>query len=403
MFGFKKKEVRECPKQDDNVASGSNSLLSLLQADYSSLNISTFYRGVVLISNTIAQMPLYVKKIDSKGQSNIIRNHVAALLFNDPKNEVDKTTLIRCIIQNVICKGNAFVYIKRGDDRKTPTKLVYLESGDVSIVFDKPTRRLLYQVSNLEGVYTVKPENMLHFKLFTWDGVTGKSVICFANKALELTKSTNSEAAEFFKSGMNQVEGILKVNSSLSKSQREQIHNAWQNNLSGGKRDGLVVLQGNMDYQSLGLSPEDSQLLESRDFNQADVCQFLNISPAQLNLKGFEKFTTFEDANAELLQRTLMPYIAMIENELTNKLLGEDNSKLKIILDTAALLRPTKQSEAQYYGTMIDKGILTRNEVRQILGFNKLDGLDEIIIPYTEISQNTVGGKDTNKKEEDEK
>jgi HK97 family phage portal protein len=401
MFGFKKKEVRECPK-DDNVASGSNSLFSLLAADYSSLNISTFYRGVVLISNTIAQMPLYVKKIDSKGQSNIIRNHVAALLFNDPKNEVDKTTMIRCIIQNVICKGNAFVYIKRGEDGKTPTKLVYLESGDVSIVYDKPTRRLLYQVSNLEGVYTVKPENMLHFKLFTWDGVTGKSVICFANKALELTKETNSEAAEFFKSGMNQVEGILKVNSSLSKLQREQIHNAWQNNLSGGKRDGLVVLQGNMDYQSLGLSPEDSQLLESRDFNQADVCQFLNISPAQLNLKGFEKFTTFEDANAELLQRTLMPYIAMIENELSNKLLGEDNSKLKIILDTAALLRPTKQSEANYYGTMIDKGILTRNEVRQILGFNKLDGLDEIIIPYTEISQNTVGNKDT-KKEDDEK
>jgi HK97 family phage portal protein len=157
-----------------------------------------------------------------------------------------------------------------------------------------------------------------------------------------------------------------------------------------------------MDYQSLGLSPEDSQLLESRDFNQADVCQFLNISPAQLNLKGFEKFTTFEDANAELLQRTLMPYIAMVENELSNKLLGEYNSKLKIILDTAALLRPTKQSEANYYGTIIDKGILTRNEVRQILGFNKLDGLDEIIIPYTEISQNTVGNKDT-KKEDDEK
>ena len=98
-----------------------------------------------------------------------------------------------------------------------------------------------------------------------------------------------------------------------------------------------------------------------------------------------------------------MAYIAMIESELTRKLLkADEQGKVKIILDTAAYLRPNKQSEGQYYATLIDKGILTRNEARKALGYCELDGLSEIIIPYTDINQNTVGKKGETLNEEDE-
>ena len=47
---------------------------------------------------------------------------------------------------------------------------------------------------------------------------------------------------------------------------------------------------------------------------------------------------------------------------------------------------------------MISSGILSRNEARKDLGMNEVEGGDELIIPFTDIAQNTIG-KDENPSE----
>jgi len=390
------------PPEDPSLASGSV-LQWLNLSALGALNISTFFRGVNLISNSVSQLPIYTKKRDGKGKTNIIKNHPTNLIFNDPSNLVDSVTMLRNIVQNVICKGNAYVYIERAADG-TPVKLRYIPTGDVTLNYTKETNQLYYQCSYIRRGAKILPGDMLHFRLFTWDGVTGVSIINFAKHQTDLSNTLNEHAKEFFEKGCNNISGVLTVQSVLNEKQRTQILNTWNQTYSNGKA-GLAVLQGNMQYQPISINPDDAQLLESREFNQADVCQFLNISPAQLGLKGFSPYKSFEDANNELLQRTLMPYIRMIESEFSRKLLKPEEKNLKIILDTAAFLRPNKQSESQYYGTLIDKGVLSRNEVREILGFNKVDGdyMDDMVIPFTKIEDNTLNNNNnqTNTDEQD--
>ena len=88
----------------------------------------------------------------------------------------------------------------------------------------------------------------------------------------------------------------------------------------------------------------------------------------------------------------------MIENELDRKLLNNAETNLKIILDTNSVLRANKQAQANCYSTMISSGILSRNEARKDLGMNEVEGGDELIIPFTDIAQNTIG-KDENPSE----
>lgn len=351
------------------------------------LNISTFFRGVQLISTSISQLPIYTKKVNGKGDSNIIKNHITNLLWTDPANLVDKTTMIRNIVQSVICKGNAYVYIVRGEEG-TPVALRYLPASDVTVTYQKERNELYYNCSYIKNGRKIMPSDMLHFKMFTWDGVRGVSVITYATQAIDTTNATNEHAKEFFEKGTNKASGVLKVNSQLNTKQRQQILSTWNTTYSSGKA-GLAIIQGNMEYQPISINPDEAQMLESREFNQADIAQWLNINPAQLGLKGYTNYTRFEDANNELLQRTLMPYIVMIENELTRKLVPNEKN-VKIILDTISFMRPNKQAQSSYYTQLVNSGILSINEVRKELGYGDIDGGDEHHIPYSDVSQNSI-------------
>lgn len=354
------------------------------------LNLSTFYRGVQLISTSISQLPIYTKKVNGKGTSNILKNHPTNLLWDNPSSLVDRVTMIRSVVQNVILKGNAYVYIERAEDG-TPLSLRYLPSSDVTINYVKERNFLCYNCSYIQNGKNLNPADMLHFKLFSFDGIQGVSLLKYSTQSVDTANATNQHAKEFFESGTNKASGILTVNSQLSEKQRLQILNTWNTTYSSGKA-GLAVLQGNMSYQPLSVNADEAQMLESREFNQADICQFLNLNPAQLGLKGYTNYTNFEDAQSEMLQRTLMPYISMIENELTRKLVPNEKN-VKIVLDTVGYLRPNKKAQADYYTSLVTGGILSINECRMELGYPAIDGGDTPIIPYTDINQNKISNQ----------
>ena len=144
-----------------------------------------------------------------------------------------------------------------------------------------------------------------------------------------------------------------------------------------------------MSYQPISVNADEAQMLESREFNQADVAHWLNLNPSQLGLKGYTQYSNFEDLQSELLQRTLMPYIVMIENELTRKLVPNERN-IKIVIDTVQYLRPNKQAQSNYYSTLVSGGILSINEARKELGYPAIEGCDTPIIPYTDVAQNQV-------------
>jgi HK97 family phage portal protein len=114
-------------------------------------------------------------------------------------------------------------------------------------------------------------------------------------------------------------------------------------------------------------------------FNVSDIARFLNIPPAML----LDNNRNTADLNLQFLTQCLAPWIALIEDELNRKLITEDD--LYFDMDEKSLLRTDLKSTAEYYDTLVSGGILTIKEVRDLLGFETLEGTDKLIIPYTDI------------------
>lgn len=360
---------------------------------YTAMNVSAVFGATSLIANTIAMLPIKVLINGAEGK-NEIDNHPLNMIFGDRDNDnlLSRFNLIKLIVQSVILRGNAFCYIYRAQDG-TVKGLRYLEAGDVIINYNKQKDTLYYTCPNITNKH-IEPENMLHFLLNSYDGVNGISLLTYAARTLGITNASENAAKSFFENGMN-VNGLLKVLTPINQKQKDEIRQSWQQAYSGNG-GGLAIINANMEYQQLTLSPEDSQLLSSRQFNIADIARFFNINPLLLGGESGATYSSLEMLQNAFLVHTLQPYIAMIEAELNRKLLKTSENNLSVILETNDLLRIDKQSQANYYKTMVDAGILSRNEVRKEIGYNDFEGGDGHTIAYSDAAQNTLENNENN-------
>lgn len=382
-------EKRSTAPTDSNTfyPFGDSLMFGVLQNQNSAMNISAVYRAVEIISDSVAMLPIKVRQTDN-GKKEEIEQHPLNYIFKD--NLISKYNLIKLLIQSVLLKGNGFAYIRRAKDG-TATELQYLESGDVQIHYSKQKKELFY-TCNIISAKKIEPCNMIHLVKNSYDGVNGLSVISYAARSIKLANSTENSASSFFTNGCN-LSGVLTVQGQLSDKQRNDIRSSWNQAYSNGG-NGLAILQGNMEYKPIQLNAADSQLLESRLFNVQDIARFFGISPVLLGDLSHTSYNSIEATQNQFLLHTLNPYIIMCEEEFTRKLLKPSESNLSIDLDETALLKTDKTALASYYGSLLDKGVLSINEVRKELGYNNIEGGDSHTIAYSKIEDNTI---ETNK------
>lgn len=354
--------------------------------NYNAMNISAVYRATEIISDSVAILPIKIRS-NKDNHKEEIDSHPLNMVFKDKYGLVSKYNLMKLLIQSVILKGNGFAYIKRSADG-TVIAIQYLESSDVQIHFNKQKPEELYYTAPMATKGKIEPINMIHLVKNSYDGVNGIPVLTYAARTIKLANSTENSANGFFENGCN-LAGVLKVEGQLTDKQKQDIRSSWNQAYTNGG-NGLAVLQGNMSYQSIQLSATDSQLLESRQFNVQDIARFFGLSPVLLGDLSHSSYATIEAAQNEFLLHTLQPYIVMVEMEFTRKLVKPSEDGIEVNLDETAILKTDKAALANYYGTLLDKGIICINECRKELGLSPIEGGDEHHIPYTNIAQNTV-------------
>lgn len=385
LFGINigKRELKDAVLETPTKTTSTGSLLfGNIFTSGSAMALSAVYRCVDLISDGVAIIPIIVMTKDGTKV-----DHQLNTVFYDRNNRLTKYQFIKLLIQSVLLKGNGFAYIERNGDGSVKS-LRFLESGDVTIQYNKMDNSLFY-VSTVVNNKRIEPVNMIHLVKNSYDGVTGISVISFAANSINNAKNTETSASNFFSKGCN-LNGVLKVQSSLTPQQIKDIKEAWNTTYSGGT-GGISVLQGNMDYQPVQVNANDAQLIESRQFNVVEICRFFGVSPMLLgNMSGGSQYGTLEAVQQDFVLHTILPFIVLLEEEFTRKLLKPSESDLRINFDESYILKSDKSNEANYYATLVEKGILTRNEAREKLGYKPYDGADKLVIPYTNINDNTI-------------
>lgn len=395
-FSSKKEKRSEAPHQEattsicDEVNQGIGLLQKLLNLkDYGAMHQSAFFSAVSLISNSIAQMSWELKSFDE--DVNIDDKFLKDLWAN---SQLTQFMTVKSMIKDCLLHGNGFAYIERDKGGK-PKSIQYLPFGECNIFYNKATGVLLYQCPRISSSM-IEPIDIIHLRMLTKDGINGISILDYANSTIKLSASAEKAAHEFFSSGMT-VQGVLSTETPrLTKDQREAIRSAW-NESQLGAGAGLAVLEGGMKYTPVSSNSKDAELLETRLFNVQEVARFFNISPVLLGDLSKSSYNSIEQAQLQFVINTLAPYIAMLEQEINNKLIMP-SMKYNYYIDIVEedIIKQDKQSQANYLNTLVNSGILTRNEARKKLGYPPVEGGDELTVSFTDVNQNKINQEDKN-------
>ena len=256
LFGL---ELRKVSKQETSrvTAWSSNGSRPIFTSRSKPMLLSTVYRCVDLISDSVAVLPLKTYHLDKEGFKSEAKEHPAYYLLDmEPNEDMTRYVFFKTLMASVLLTGNGYAYIER-DGKMNAVQLIYLPSNQVAITWVTDPNGIMrkrYQVTGFKEL--VEPRDMIHVLNFSYDGIIGVSTLEHARQSLGIATSTEEHAEGFFKSGAS-VAGILTVEGArLDKDKKDQIYRTWEErtNPITGHPNGIAVLEGNMKYQPISLS-----------------------------------------------------------------------------------------------------------------------------------------------------
>ena len=331
------------------------------------LNISSVYRSVNLISDSVSVLELIPYQIKGSWKYKDTGN-LYNLLNIMPNKLMNANTFKRLMVQYILLNGNAYIRITRNQNNEVQ-ELTLMHPDDVQILVGNKT--LTYRQVSTGIEYD--SADVIHIMNYPSpdNGLIGISTVSYAALTLGTTYAAEEMANNWFSSG-GVLSGILRpvagVNLSKDKANaaKQSFLTALNSDL-GGKSGSVVVLDSGLEYQSISINNKDMQLLESRQFNMQTIAHYFGV-PLPLLDSSKSNYATQEAAQIAFLNSCLHPLLEKIELAFYTKLfLPVEYPTTELAFDVSNLLRLDAQTQATVYTQLFNIGALTVNEIREKL------------------------------------
>lgn len=341
------------------------------------LQISTIWACIELRANTIASLPYFVYSKMENGQKELARtDRLYSLLKSSPNARMTPFEFWRAMMMNYDLRGNAYARIDRDPKTGEAISLWPMPADQVTVhILDDGSMVYLYAIG--DNVAALAEESVLHLKGLG-NGTMGLAKLEFMRATTDEMIKAQQTASRLF--GTNgKPTGVLMVDSVLKPEQREAIRKNF-GDIATANTGRLFVLEANMQYKQLALSPEDQQLLETRQFGVEELCRWMGVPPVLVHHSNVTTWGTgIYEIKDGFYTLTLRPILLSIEQAVTKRVMTpRQRTRLEAEFNFDALLRGNIKDRFDVYAKGVQNGITTRNEARQLENLPPVAGGDDL-------------------------
>jgi HK97 family phage portal protein len=365
----------------------------------SALQLSSVWACVKLISETVSSLPLTVYKLTPTGRK-IDTNHPLTLLFNGKVNRYQtKIEFFETVLLNLLTSGNSYCYIQRINNDRIVGLLPLMSADMTTTLLENGS--LVYEYVTDSGVNVYSESNIWHLKLMG-NGVIGLSPLAYQRNTLGIAQAAEAAVTNIYKNGAKP-SGVLSMDKFLTQEQRDLVRSKFYN-LSAGSEERLMVLEGGMKFDAISLSPQDIELLASRQFQISEICRWYGVPSVMINDTSSSTVwgSGIEQIVSGFYKLTLRPLMEKIEaSVLINLMNPNDAQRHEVEFDFNALTRSDLKTRFDSYRVGIYGGFMTPNEARRLEGMPDEEGGDSLYMQganmkLTDIETNPLGATNGN-------
>lgn len=358
----------------------------------SALQLSGVWSCVKLISETVASLPLtiYENTADGRKKADLL---ALSTLFNGKVNRYqNKVEFFETVLVNLIIHGNSYCVIQKTGGRITGL-LPIMAAQVQTVLLDDGT--VVHEYYYDGGVKVYASDSIWHLKMMG-NGIVGLSPLAYQRNTLGIAQAAESAVTKIYRNGAKP-SGVLSIDRVLTTAQRDAIR-ANFSTLVTTNDERLLVLEGGMKFDAISLSPQDIELLASRQFQLSEICRWYGVPSVMVNDTSSTTVwgSGIEQIVAGFYKVTLRPILEKIEQSMVVNLLGDTSGKYEVEFNFEGLLRADQKSRFDGYRVGIQGGILTPNEARNMEGLPLMAGGDELFMQSATLPISKLGQTATN-------
>lgn len=346
------------------------------------MQCSAIWACVRIRARMIGHFPLYVYRKTPKGVEILDQHPLYPMLHESPNALMTSMEWREAMSLNFDIFGNAFAEKIKLDSAGPVVALNLLPSRNMRIKIQDDV--LTYEYHEKNGRPRIlQPDDVLHWRDVSWDGITGLNKLEQQRNVIGMTIAQQEFQSALYKNG-GYPSGVLEHPSKLNAETVSRIRDTWEKTHSGVTNTAkTAILWDGMKYNAVGLTPQTAQLLESRQFQLSEIARMFGVPPHLIADLVRATFSNIEQQGIEFVTYGLAPDCVRFEQRIKKSVLNDPKRDLGVYckFNVAALMRGDAAARATFYASMVQNGIMTRDECRELEELTRRGGAaDELTV-----------------------
>ncbi|MFD8556633.1 phage portal protein [Streptosporangium canum] len=367
-------------------AGGSDSSAGVFVSEETALHYAPFFAGVRVIAEDVASLPLITYERLARGKRRATEHPLYGVLHDQPNPFMSSVALRETLQGHAMIWRGGYAYIVRngaGDvielwplrpDRIKP-EIKHTGSGRITLMYR--------YTDDVNGIYAMlHPDEVLHVHGLGGNGIQGYSLVGLARQSIGLGLAAEAYGASFFGNAARP-SGVLKHPGTLGDPASKRLRESWNDMHQGLDRAHRVaILEEGMEWETIGIPPEDAQFLETRKFGVADMARWLRLPPHKIGDLEHATYTNIEHQALDYVTSSLRIWLVRWEQAiLTRAMTSSERSRFFAEHLVDALLRGDIKSRYEAYAIGRNWGWLSADDVAEMENRNPLpDGRGEVYL-----------------------
>lgn len=337
------------------------------------LQISTIWACIDRRATTVASLPLFV--YETRGGEKVLArtSRLYQLLHESPNSRMTPFEFWRAMMMNYDLRGRAYARIER--DAAGEALALWPMPADQVESRVLPDGSMVYLYSFGNDIAVLDAASVLHLKNLG-NGTEGLAKLEFMRATTDEVAKAQAAASSLFASG-GKPTGILMIDKLMNAEQRALVKKNFLD-MAEGSTARLHVLEANMKYEALSLSPEQMQLLATRKYGVEELCRWFDVPPVLVHHSDVTAWGSGIELIVQGFYTTaIRPTLINIEQALRKRVMTpRQRASMAVEFSLDALLRGNPKDRAEINAKNVQNGLVTRAEVRQLEGWPYMPGTD---------------------------
>lgn len=330
------------------------------------LQVGDVWACVKVLADAAASVPLIAYRRLDSGRVRLSSGKLAGLL-DRPAPATTQANLIAQMVGHLTLFGNTFLgKFRDGGGRLEQLGMLHPDQVRVELVNGVP----LYTVTGPKGKQSRHgPDDIVHIKAMSTDGLVGLSPIKQCRTALGLSAGLGDHALAFFQHG-GRPSGILTLPQGSGKDAVSSLAMQAEGRHGGAKNaHRIAVITGEVDWKQISGPLDDLQFVEQRKLSTAEIARVFRVPPWMIGASSGDSMTysNVEQQQLAFVTHSLRPWLVVIEQAISaDSDLCPGSVYVEFLLDS--LLRADSKTRAEVYTAALDPitGWMRRDEVRRL-------------------------------------